>query len=128
MVEVWWQNFKVHGPTFPNQQADFIGIVALNGEQSGHVLYRIVGFKVSRLACHQAIVCRVGMIKAIPCEILNIVPNTFTDLASDALFFCAVDEFNAVFVNFRLYFLTNGLTNLVSVARAVTCQVAGNTN
>ena len=126
VVDVGGQHFNAHAPTLVDEVDDLFRLVALDEEQRGHVLHRVVGFEVGGLHTDDRVVRRMAFVKTIACKKFNIAINFCGGFFGDAVAVAAFDEDFLVLLDVRGFFLADGAAHQVGVTRRIACQLAQN--
>ncbi len=76
-VDIGREHAHAYAAALLNQMTDLLSVVALDGQERGHVLDRIIRPQVGGLAGEDGVVGAVCFVEAIPSKILNIAKDRF---------------------------------------------------
>ncbi len=128
VIHIRRQELYTHAMAIRSNEGDLVRVVPLHTEQRRHVLDRVFGFEIGRLACDHSVVARVGFIEAVAREELDVLKDGRGRRPRKAVFYSPLDELFLVLQELFLLFLSHGLPNQISLAGVVAGQVAGNAN
>ena len=91
-VDVRRQDRHLHVAALAEVRGHLVGILALDGQQRGHEVPRVVRLQIGRLVRQQRVRCRMALVEAIPGEVLHQVEDPGCLFLPDAALHRAADE------------------------------------
>ena len=127
-VDVGRQDGDAQAAALGQEHGHLVRVVALDGQQGGHVLDRVLGLEVGRLAGDHGIVGGVGLVKAIVGKVLDGRIDLVGLVGGHAVGHAPLAELDPVLGDLLFVFFRDGAADHVGLPARIAGQVAHDAN